>query len=58
MKVKELRDLLAGLDGNKEVYLVKMVKQQFDVDARRLACVNSVRLEDDGITLEKQENEK
>lgn len=53
MKVKELRDLLAGLDGNKEVYLVKMVKQQFDVDARRLVCVNSVRFKDDGITLEK-----
>lgn len=53
MKVKELRELLTGIDGEKEVYLVKMVKQQFDVDARRLVCLNSVRLEDDGITLEK-----
>ena len=52
MKVKELRDLLAGLDGDKEVYTVKMVRQQFDNDARRLVCVNSIRLEDDGITLE------
>ena len=53
MKVKELRELLQGIDEEKEVYTVKMVRQQFDSDARRLVCVNSIRLEDDGVTLEK-----
>lgn len=53
MKVKELRELLQGIDGEKEVHFVVMEKRQFDVDARVLVRVNSIRLEDDGVTLEK-----
>lgn len=53
MKVKELRELLQGIDGEKEVYLIEIYKQQFDNDLRCLKKVNSIRLERDGVTLEK-----
>nr|DAV26830.1 MAG TPA: hypothetical protein [Caudoviricetes sp.] len=53
MKAKELRELLQGIDGEKEVYLVEMYKQQFDSDLRCLKKVNSIKFEKNGITLEK-----